>query len=101
MAINPKMGGIYVVVERLDKSDAAHFVEYNRLNRPNLLEFTFPIDRNEADEDRVVIEIASLGEKCNVTLKHGIDAKWFDFAEHTKPGWALILEGFDRALSRS
>lgn len=99
--IDPKVGGTYVVVERRASGDAEHFGEYLRLERPNLLEFTFSVDRNAPGEDRVAVEITPLGKKCKVALRYGMDAKWADFAERTRSGWASILEGLDRTLSRS
>jgi hypothetical protein len=98
--IDPEVGGTYVVIERRAEGDAEHFGKYIRLERPTLPGFTFAVDRNEADKDRVAVEIIPLGGKCKVTLRHGMDAKWADFSERTKSGWGSILEGLDRKLSR-
>jgi uncharacterized protein YndB with AHSA1/START domain len=96
--LNPVVGGSYLVIERRPEGVAEHFGQYVRIQRSSLLEFTFSIDRASPNFDRVLVELTPEEVGCNITLTHQMDARWAEYADRTKSGWASILEGLNRTL---
>lgn len=98
--IDPRVGGTFLIVERRENVDVAHYGIYAAIERPNLLKFTFSVDKYEPDGDPITVEFHPLERGCRVTLIHEMDAKFADHAERTRSGWAGILDGLDRTLTR-
>ncbi|HEX5870315.1 MAG TPA: SRPBCC domain-containing protein [Longimicrobium sp.] len=96
--VDPRVGGRYVFVDRRPQGDAEHFGEYLEIDRPRRLVFTFSVDRESADADRVAIDIVPLETGCELTLTHEMKPEWAEYAERTEAGWTGMMEGLARAL---
>ena len=89
--IDARVGGRYSLVERRDGEDVEHTGEYLEIVRPSRLVFTFGVPKYGDATTIVTIEIASLGEGCELTLTdQTVPTEW---AERNREGWTAILDG--------
>lgn len=87
--IDARVGGHYVFVERRDGKDVLHTGEYLELVRPLRMVFTFGVPEYSNEVSIVEINLAHLGEGCELKLiNSGVPREW---AEKTREGWAAIL----------
>jgi uncharacterized protein YndB with AHSA1/START domain len=96
--IDARFGGRYVIVERREQGDAAHFGKYLEIDRPRRLVFTLAADET-SEGDVVAVEIVSDGSGCTLTLTHALAAEWVQYAERTESGWNDVLAALTRQLS--
>jgi len=101
--IDPRVGGKYAFVDRRpSEGDVEHTGEYLAIERPRRLEFTLQVARYSANVDRVIVEIASTPDGCEVTLTHEMgndEAEYIKYKDRTEQGWAHILDGLEKTLS--
>lgn len=93
--INPRVGGGFRIAERRGAMLATHFGTYLEIDRPHRLAFMFGVGA-DAPETRVSIALEPREGGCLLTLTH--EGVWEDYAERTKSGWTMILDGLARAL---
>ena len=87
--IDPRVGGRYTFVERRDGKDVLHTGEYLELLRPLRMVFTFSVPEYSSETSTVEINLAHLGEGCELKLiNSGVPREW---AERTREGWAAIM----------
>lgn len=94
--VEPRAGGRFRVDERRGGDLAEHHGEYVELDRPRRLAFDFWTSFS-AERTRVTIDIVPDGDGARLTLTH--DGVWPDWADKTRMGWTMILEGLDRSLA--
>ncbi len=87
--IDARVGGHYTFVERRDGKDVLHTGEYLELVRPLKMVFTFSVPEYSSETSTVQINLAHLGEGCELKLMNSGVPK--EFAEKTREGWAEIL----------
>jgi len=93
--IDPRVGGRFEIDERRGDELAGHFGEYLEIDRPRRLVFDFWTSFSE-ERTRVTIAIAPDGDGSLLTLTH--EGVWADYAERTRQGWTMILEGLAREV---
>jgi uncharacterized protein YndB with AHSA1/START domain len=87
--IDPRVGGRYTFVEERDGKDVLHTGEYLELVRPMKMVFTFAVPEYSSETSTVQINLAHLGEGCELKLiNSGVPS---EHAEATRVGWAEIL----------
>jgi len=87
--IDPRVGGHFTFVERRDGKDVLHTGEYLELVRPLRMVFTFSVPEYSSETSIVEINLAHLGEGCELKLiNRGVPR---EFAEKTREGWGGIL----------
>ncbi len=87
--IDPRVGGRYTFVERREGKDVLHTGEYLELVRPVKMVFTFAVPEYSSETSTVQINLAHLGEGCELKLiNSGVPRA---FTEKTREGWAGIL----------
>jgi len=96
--VDARVGGRFLIAERRGDVLAGHFGEYVEIDRPRRLVFTLATDR-EGAPSRVTVTVEPDGDGSRVTLVHEMDAKWTDYAERTRQGWTMILEGLGQHLA--
>jgi uncharacterized protein YndB with AHSA1/START domain len=96
--LDPRVGGAFNFTDRRAGVDVEHIGEYEEIDRPRRLVFTFHTERGSTDLSRVTIEIAPRGSGCELTLTHEIDPKWVDYKDRTEAGWTTILANFANVL---
>lgn len=95
--ISPRVGGGFLIVDRRPEiGEAEHFGRYVEIDKPRRLAFDFAVEKGMNDATRVTLEIKPAGGGSELTLTH--EGVWQDYAERTKGGWAMILEGLAAAL---
>jgi uncharacterized protein YndB with AHSA1/START domain len=94
--VDPRVGGGFRVDERREDGVAEHFGEYVELDRPCRLAFDFWTSFS-AERTRVTIDIAPADGGALLTLTH--DGVWPDWADKTRMGWTMILDGLARRLA--
>ena len=95
--IDARVGGRFLIVDRRpDVGEAEHYGRYVEIDRPRRLVFDFAVDQHMKETTRVTIEITPHGSGCELVLTHeGVPS---DYAERTKGGWTMIVEGLEGAL---
>lgn len=89
VAIDARVGGSFLFVDRRDGVDVEHVGEYIVIDRPRRLVFDFLVPKYSQITTRVTIEIVPLGESCELTLLHeGVLA---DYVARTEAGWSGLL----------
>jgi uncharacterized protein YndB with AHSA1/START domain len=94
--IDARVGGRFVFVDRRDGQDVEHVGEYEQIDRPKRLVFTFAVPQFSAEYTRVIVDIAAVGRSCDVTLTH--EGVLPDYATRTAQGWTGILDGLAQSL---
>lgn len=95
--IDPQVGGEFCFIDRRGDEDIEHLGEYLEIDRPRRLAFLFTVNKSD-DVSRVAVDIVAAGRGCDLTLTHAMDPKWAEFADRTKSGWEMVLDGLATAL---
>jgi uncharacterized protein YndB with AHSA1/START domain len=93
--VDPRVGGGFRIDERREDGVAEHYGEYVELDRPRRLAFEFWTSFS-AERTRVTIEIVADDGGSRLTLTH--DGVWPDWADKTRQGWTMILDGLTKHL---
>lgn len=96
--IDPQVGGEFNFTDLREGEEVAHTGEYQEINRPNRLVFTFAVKKYSSVETKVSIDIQSLKEGCELTLTH--EGVLPEYMEGTKAGWSGILQKLDSLLAQ-
>jgi uncharacterized protein YndB with AHSA1/START domain len=97
--IDARVGGRFNLTERRDGEDAEHTGEYVAIERPRRLVFTFSAGATEPT--RVAVDIEPRDGGCEVALTHEMAPEWAEYAERTKEGWSMILDGLAQTMGES
>ena len=100
IAMDPRVGGAFRIVDRRDGEDVAHVGTYLELERPSRLTFEFGVPKYSEARDRVVVAIAPQACGCDVTLTHTLTPGMEEWAESVRQGWTGILAGLAAELGR-
>ena len=98
LEIDARVGGRFRIDEQRGDELATHSGEYREIDRPRRLVFTFAAEPAEPPT-LVTIDIVPTDDGCELTLTHEMDAKWAEWADRTREGWAQMLGGLDAALA--
>jgi hypothetical protein len=101
VAMDPRVGGAFRIVDRRGGEDVAHVGTYLELVRPSRLVFEFGVPKYSAARDRVVAAIAPLAAGCEVTLTHTLTPGMEEWADSARQGWTGILAGLAAELNRA
>ena len=96
VAIDPRVGGGFEIVERRPAGLADHVGRFETIDRPHRIVFLFraTMDGEGGGEDdwtRVTIEFGRDGDGCALTLTHEMDPQWAAYEHRTVEGWTMIL----------
>lgn len=95
VAIEPRVDGRLLFVERRNGEDVEHAGRYLAVERPRRLVFEFAVPRDSTLPMRVDIAIASEGDGCVLTLSQDLPE---DVAERSQDGWHTVLTNLDQLL---
>lgn len=101
--IDARVGGEFIVSEQRDDELAEHYGRYVEIDRPRRLVFLLSVTKFlDPDEQvsRATVEIVPIGGGCELTLTHEIDPQWVEYADRTRSGWIMILDGLDALLTQ-
>jgi uncharacterized protein YndB with AHSA1/START domain len=95
--IDPRVGGRFNFTDRRpDMGDVAHVGEYEVIDRPRKLVFTFAVPQFDPTYTRVTLEFRAIDGGCELTLTHeGVADEWL---ESTPKGWEMILGNLATAI---
>lgn len=95
--VDARVGGKFEFVDRRpDAGDVSHVGEYEVIDRPRRLVFTFAVPQYDPGITRVTLDFRSTDKGCEVTLSHtGVPPEWRD---QTVEGWTMILASLEAAL---
>lgn len=96
--IGARVGGKFVIVERRDGQDAAHYGEYIEIDRPRRIAFRFSTER-QAPGDLVVVDIKPANGGSEVSLAHELKPEQANVKERTASGWKGILKKLGETLA--
>ena len=98
--IDARVGGAFRFVHRRNGEDIEHVGEYQEIDRPRRLVFTFAVPKFSAEFTRVIIDItAAAGKGCDLTLTH--ENVLPDYANRNVQGWTMILNGLAATLAQA
>ncbi|WP_116807117.1 SRPBCC family protein [Steroidobacter cummioxidans] len=92
VAIDARVGGTYVFVDRRDGEDVEHAGEYLEIERPRRLVFTLRVAKYSTDQSVVTIEIVPRGTGCELTLTQTVSAAFAEHLQRIEAGWGAILD---------
>jgi uncharacterized protein YndB with AHSA1/START domain len=95
--VDPRVGGRFLIAERRGGELAEHFGEYLEIERPHRLVFSFAAIR-DSGYTKVTVTIAADGAGSLLTLVHEMDPQWAEYADRTRQGWTMILDGLANAV---
>ncbi|HZZ32835.1 MAG TPA: SRPBCC domain-containing protein [Phenylobacterium sp.] len=96
--VDARVGGKFTFVDRRpDMGDVLHTGEYQKVDRPRRLAFTFGVPQFNPDFSRIEVEIAPTATGCDLTLTQSdVPDEW---ADRSKQGWTMILGWLAAALA--
>ncbi len=100
--IDPRLGGLFRIVEKRADGEMEHFGRYIEVDRPRVLSFTLQVGKasfNEPAEKQVTlatVELKSVDNACDLTLTH--DRVLAEHRERTQQGWEKTLDQLVRVL---
>jgi uncharacterized protein YndB with AHSA1/START domain len=98
--IDARVGGEFVIAEQRGDILAEHFGRYVEIERPWRLVFNFSAERrDEPNPSQVTVEIEPKANGCELRLTHCIDAQWAAYADRTRGGWTMILDGLNNTIT--
>jgi uncharacterized protein YndB with AHSA1/START domain len=95
--IDPRVGGRFNFTDRRpEMGDVEHVGEYEVIERPRRLVFTFAVPKYDPKYTRVTLDFAAVAGGTEVTLTHeGVPP---EYQEQTPKGWEMILGSLEKAL---
>ena len=95
--IDARVSGAFCFVDRREGEDVEHTGKYLEIDRPRRLVFTFAVPKYSDESTHVTVAIVAQGTGCELTLTHeGVPTEW---ADGSKSGWAMILDGLATTVS--
>jgi uncharacterized protein YndB with AHSA1/START domain len=96
--IDPRVGGRFNFTDRrAEMGDVEHVGEYEVIERPRRLVFTFAVPKYDPKHTRVSLDFAAVDGGTEVTLTHeGVPP---EYQEQTPKGWEMILGSLETALA--
>ncbi|MFM7592572.1 MAG: SRPBCC family protein [Isosphaeraceae bacterium] len=64
-----------------------HVGEYQIVNKPTELQFTWAIGQITGNDSKVRVEIRQISEHCRLTIRHEMQPDWADYIDRTRQGW--------------
>lgn len=101
VAMDPRVGGAFRIVDRRDGEDVAHLGTYLELERPSRLVFEFRVPKYSDARDRVAVAVVLQGIGCEVTITHTLTPGMEEWADSVRQGWTGILARLAAELSRN
>jgi PhnB protein len=95
--IDARVGGTFWIVQRRAAGEAVHTGEYEELERPRRLVFSWRTPP-ATDASRVIIEIGSTAEGCEVTLTHEMEPQGESFKERAAQAWGRMVDALGRTV---
>ena len=95
--IDARVGGAFWFVQRRAAGEAVHTGEYLELERPRRLAFTWRTPP-ATDASRVVVDVASTADGCEVTLTHEMEPQWESFKDRAAQAWGTMIDALGRAV---
>lgn len=94
--VDARIGGKFSFVVRRGDEEIDHVGEYDQIDRPRRLGFTWAAQTVGESPDpatsHVSVEITPVADGCELMLTHRMDPKWADYAARTQAGWTKMLE---------
>ncbi len=98
LQIDPRVGGLFLAVERRDGVDIERLGQYLEIERPRRLVFTLAVPQESLRATRVTVQLKRVKRGCKLRLIHeGIIP---ESIRRTETGWSRILDGLGVEASR-
>ena len=95
--VDPREDGLFYLEMPYEGRKYPHYGRYLRVERPNLLEFTWVSEGTRGKESVVTIELVARGGKTELTLTHeGLPDQ--EMVDSHQGGWSQILAGLTKRL---
>lgn len=99
LTLDARVGGQYSFVVDRHGDEVDHVGEYLEIDRPRRLVFTWATRDTLPETSRVVVEITSLEEGCELKLTHEMGADWVEYIDAAAGSWHRMLDALDIALA--
>lgn len=91
--VDPRVGGNFSLKVERNGQVIDHIGQYLEMERPHRLVFTWAVKGDSDDApSEVQLDIGASGSGSVLTLNHRLDARWNDYADRTRDGWATMLD---------
>jgi uncharacterized protein YndB with AHSA1/START domain/predicted enzyme related to lactoylglutathione lyase len=95
--IDARVGGKWLMTNPCEGMELEGVGEYQEIDRPRRLVFTFAIPMFGPDVDRIVVEIVPDGAGCLLTLTH--EKLPLEFHDGTRSGWGKMFKRLDAIVA--
>jgi len=96
--IDARVGGAFSFVVRRGDQVIDHTGDYQEIDRPGRLVFTWSVPPEPRDASRVVAEIAPADGGAELTLTHEMAPEWAEFKPQAEAAWSKMLAALAGAL---
>jgi uncharacterized protein YndB with AHSA1/START domain len=93
-------GGGFTIVSHRDGEDIEYSGEYLEIDRPHRLVFSLFVDRYAQWDDRVIVEIAPVGEQSLLVLTHELSLANPADRARVRGEWATVLDRLEALCTR-
>jgi uncharacterized protein YndB with AHSA1/START domain len=90
--IDARVGGGFRIMRYRDGRDVEYSGEYLEIDRPHRLVFSLFVERYAQWDDRVIVELARVGEQSLLLLTHELSLQDARERARVRRGWERILE---------
>lgn len=98
VAIDPRVGGRFEIVERRDGEDVLHTGIYEEIERPRRLVFTLQLPKYGSQSERVAVDIAPAEDGAELTLAQTVAQDAPASPERIEQGWGKVLAALESRL---
>ena len=95
-----RLGGRFRVVRHRDGEDVEYSGEYLEIERPHLLVFSLFVEKYAQWDDRVIVELAPVGEQSLLVLTHELSLANPDERSRIQREWLRVLDGLEALCTR-
>jgi uncharacterized protein YndB with AHSA1/START domain len=99
--IDARVGGRFTFSDMREDGEAVHWGEYEVIDRPHRLVFTWFVTEEEEEEgtSQVTLTLEPLPDGgCQATIVHRMDAQWAEWVGRTAEGWGTMLAKIGRLV---
>ncbi len=99
IALDAHVGGRFSFVVNRSGAEIEHLGEYREIDRPGLLVFAWAVRERRSDTSRVIIEITSCDQGCELKLTHVMGAHWSSCVDLAAGAWSRKLDALESAIA--
>lgn len=98
LSLDARVGGTFSFVVDRQGAEVDHVGEYQEIDRPRRLVFTWATRDSLPATSRVIVELAPRDSGCDLKLTHEMAPEWAAFVDRAAGSWTHMLAALARVL---